>query len=50
MTKTITYILNKQEVNLPTFNESASLYKPLIKFFLKKWKIKNKSSKLVPIT
>lgn len=50
MTKTITYILNKQVVNLPTFNESASLYKPLIKFFLKKWKIKNKSSKLVPIT
>ena len=50
MTKTITYILNKQEVNLPTFNESASLYKPLIKFFLKKWKIKNKSSTLVPIT
>ena len=50
MTKTITYILNKQEVNLPSFKESSDLYEPLIQFFLAKWKIKNKFSKTVPIT
>ena len=50
MTKTIRYILDKKNVDLPTFKESADLYRPLINFFLKKWRVKNKYSKIVPIT
>ena len=52
MVKIISNILNKnyKKIFIPNFNSSYILFKPTIRFFLKKWKEKNKNALLVPIT
>ena len=52
MVKIISNILNKnyKKIFIPNFNSSYILFKPTIRFFLKKWKEKNKNALFVPIT
>ena len=50
MTNIIYKILEKGKSYLPRIDKSSRLYKPLIIFFLKKWKEKRATSEIVPIT
>ena len=52
MTNTISKILsgNYEKVELTDFKTSQFLYKPIIRFFLKKWKKNHKKAINVPIT
>jgi len=52
MVEIISYILNKnyKKIYIPNFASSYILFKPTIRFFLKKWRIKHKKALTTPIT
>jgi hypothetical protein len=52
MTQLISNILKKnhKKIYIPNFSASFILFKPVIRFFLKKWRKKHKKALIVPIT